>query len=60
MVDVCGYFPAPFVALRTLKGEIKVGLQPGQAQTLQAEDPTWLINEKRGVIQLVILADRSI
>jgi uncharacterized protein with ATP-grasp and redox domains len=54
MEAVCAYFPAPFVALRTLKGEIMVGLQPGQAQALQAEDPTWLINGKRGVIQLVI------
>ncbi len=32
-----------------------VGLQPRQAQALQAEDPAWLINGKRGVIQLVIL-----
>lgn len=53
MEAVCAYFPAPFVALRTLKGEIMAGLQPGQAQALQAEDPTWLINGKRGVIQLV-------
>ena len=53
METVCAYFPAPFVALRTLKGEIMAGLQPGQAQALQAEDPTWLINGKRGVIQLV-------
>ena len=53
METVCSYFPAPFVALRTLKGEIMAGLQPGQAQALQAEDPTWLINGKRGVIQLV-------
>jgi hypothetical protein len=28
-------------------------LQPGQAEALQAEDPAWLINGKRGVIQLV-------
>ncbi|MGD0878704.1 MAG: damage-control phosphatase ARMT1 family protein [Anaerolineales bacterium] len=54
MEAVCAYFPAPFVALRTLKGEIMAGLQPGQAQTLQMEDPTWLINGKRGVIQLVL------
>ena len=54
MEDVCSYFPAPFVTLRTLKGEIMVGLEPGQAEELQAEDPTWLINGKRGVIQLVI------
>jgi len=54
MEDVCSYFPAPFVTLRILKGEIMVGLEPGQAEELQAEDPTWLINGKRGVIQLVI------
>jgi uncharacterized protein with ATP-grasp and redox domains len=57
MEAVCAYFPAPFVALRTLKGEIVAGLQPGQAQALQAEDPAWLINGKRGVIQLVLPAD---
>jgi len=60
MEEVCGYFPAPFVALRTLKGEIMVGLQPGQSQALQAEDPTWLINGKRGVIQLVNPPDRQL
>jgi len=35
-----------------------VGLQPGQAQALQDEDPTWLINGKRRVIQLVTPTDR--
>jgi hypothetical protein len=55
MEDVCSYFPTPFVALRTLKGEIMVGLESGQAEELQAKDSTWLINGKRGVIQLVIL-----
>jgi hypothetical protein len=54
---VCAYFPTPFVVLRTLKGEIMAGLQPGQAQALQVEDPTWLINGKRGLIQLVVPAD---
>ena len=54
MEDICAYFPAPFAALRTLKGEIMVGLEAGQVESLQAEDPTWLINGKRGVIQLVI------
>jgi hypothetical protein len=54
MEDVCSYFPAPFVTLRTLKGEIMVGLKPGQAEELQAADPIWMINGKRGVIQLVI------
>jgi len=53
MEDVASYFPTAFVALRTLKGEIMVGLTAGQAEQLSAEDPTWLINGKRGVIHLV-------
>ena len=48
---VTGYFPAPLVALRTLKAEIIVGLQPGQVERLQAEDPAWLVNGRRGLIQ---------
>ena len=55
MEEVTAYFPAPFVALRTLKGEIMVGLAPGQAAQIAAEDPEWLINGKRGVIQMVKL-----
>jgi hypothetical protein len=53
MEEITGYFPAPFLVLRTLKGEIVVGLEPGQAEALAVEDPTWLINGKRGIIQLV-------
>ena len=53
MEDVTSYFPASFVALRTLKGEIMVGLEPGQAEAISAKDPTWLINGRRGVIHLV-------
>jgi uncharacterized protein with ATP-grasp and redox domains len=56
MEEVAGYFPASFLVLRTLKGEIMVGLEPGQAEALAAEDPTWLINGKRGIIQLVTAA----
>ena len=51
---VTGYFPAPVVALRTLKAEIIVGLRPGAAEELQAEDPAWLVNGRRGVVQLRI------
>ena len=43
----------PFLVLRTLKGEILVGLARGQAAALAAEDPIWLINGQRGIVQLV-------
>ena len=45
------YFPTPLVALRTLKSELIVGLQPGQAARLTALDPEWMTNGRRGVVQ---------
>jgi uncharacterized protein with ATP-grasp and redox domains len=45
------YFPAPLAALRTLKAEIIVGLKPGEAERLGAEDAAWLVDGKRGVVQ---------
>ena len=48
--EVAAGFPAPLLVLRTLKGEILVGLEPGQAEFLAAQDPTWLINGQRGLI----------
>ena len=53
MEDVAEYFPASFLVLRTMKGEIAVGLKPGQADELASQDQTWMINGKRGIIQLV-------
>lgn len=49
--QVVSYFPAPLVALRTLKGELIVGLAPGVAERTASEDPAWLVNGRRGVIQ---------
>ena len=49
--DALEYFPVPVAAFRTLKGEIIVGLTPGQAERLAEEDPAWLVNGQRGVIQ---------
>lgn len=45
------YFPAPVVSLRTLKSEVAVGLAAGQAERLAGEDPDWLVNGRRGLIQ---------
>lgn len=53
MEEVTGYFPAPFLVLRALKSETMIGLEPGEAEAIAAEDPDWLVNGKRGVIQLV-------
>ena len=49
--EIAAYFPAPFLVLRTLKGEIQVGLEPGQAEALASEDAGWLINGQRGLVQ---------
>lgn len=46
-----GYFPAPLVALRSLKSDPIVGLKPDQAEALDVSDPKWRTNGKRGVIQ---------
>ena len=49
--SIVDYFPAPVVALRTLKAELIVGLRDGEAERLSALDPTWRTNGKRGVVQ---------
>jgi len=51
IADAVPYLPTPFVALRTMKSDPVVGLQPGQAETLERADPEWRINGKRGMIQ---------
>lgn len=48
------YFPAPFVALRTMKSDPVVGLKSGQAETLAQIDPNWRVNGRRGLIQAVV------
>jgi uncharacterized protein with ATP-grasp and redox domains len=50
--DVLSYFPAPLLALRTMKSDAVVGLRPGQAIELDGIDPTWRVNNKRGVASL--------
>lgn len=49
--EVIGEFPAPLLALRTLKSDPIVGLRPGLAAELDVLDPQWHVNGKRGVIQ---------
>jgi hypothetical protein len=47
--QVTSYFPAPLLALRTLKSEPIVGLRPGQAAELDAQDARWRVNGQRAV-----------
>jgi hypothetical protein len=54
LATIVAYFPAPLAVLRTLKAEIMVGLEEGRAERLAAEDAQWLINGRRGLIQLVV------
>jgi hypothetical protein len=50
LTEITAAFPAPLLVLRTMKSDLIVGLQPGQAALLDAEDPLWRVNGKRGVI----------
>lgn len=52
--EIVNYFPAPVVALRTLKAELACGLQTEQVDRLNAEDANWLTNGQRGVIQFAL------
>lgn len=49
--DITCYFPAAFVALRTLKSEVIVGLKQNQIDKLNNQDANWQTNGKRGLIQ---------
>jgi hypothetical protein len=50
--DASGELPCAMLALRTLKSDPIVGLPKGLAGTLDAEDPAWRTNGKRGVAQV--------
>lgn len=50
-VEVAGYFPAPLVALRTLKSEVCVGLDRATVTRLDATVPDWRISGHYGVVQ---------
>ena len=54
LASVVDYFPAPLLALRTLKSDPVVGLPAGLAARLDGVDPDWRINGKRGVIELAM------
>jgi uncharacterized protein with ATP-grasp and redox domains len=49
--EVVAYYPTAVVALRTLKSELVVGLEDGQAEAVAAQDPEWLLNGRWGMVQ---------
>ncbi|MCP4422613.1 MAG: protein-glutamate O-methyltransferase family protein [Chloroflexi bacterium] len=51
---VVSYFPAPLVALRTLKANLVVGLTAKHIPILKQKDPDWLVNGRWGLIQSVL------
>ena len=51
--DIISYFPAPLLALRTLKSEVAAGIKPQIIEKVAPSDTNWLTNGQWGVIQLV-------
>lgn len=49
--EVVDYFPAPLLALRTLKAEMVAGLSQDQVDRLEQRDPDWLVNGRWGLLQ---------
>jgi len=51
LAHAAGYFPAPFVALRTLKSEVALGLGVDAVARAQSIDPEWMTSGRWGVVQ---------
>jgi uncharacterized protein with ATP-grasp and redox domains len=49
--EACAYFPSPVVALRTLKSDVAVGIDPATLARLEATGENWRTDGTRGVIQ---------
>jgi hypothetical protein len=56
LADIVAGFPAPLLALRTLKSEVATGLTQEQIQRLDQEDSEWLTDGHWGVIQFILAA----
>lgn len=50
--EVLSYFPAPVLAVRTLKSDPVLGLTEGLAERLDSIDKEWRVNGRRGLIQM--------
>jgi hypothetical protein len=49
--ELAGYFPGPFLCLRTLKSDVIVDVPTAKAEELDREDPEWRVNGKRGIVR---------
>ena len=45
-------FPAPVIALRTLKAEVLVGTDPARTARARARDDDWLVSGRYGLVQV--------
>nr|BFF20920.1 damage-control phosphatase ARMT1 family protein [Promicromonospora thailandica] len=50
--DLTAYFPAPLVALRTLKSDVAVGVDPDRLAHLEATTPGWRTDGTHAVIHV--------
>lgn len=53
--SIVRYFPAPVLALRTLKSEVAAGLDEATIERANGEDPDWLTDGEWGLIQLALV-----
>ncbi|HVP17789.1 MAG TPA: hypothetical protein VMU36_02255 [Spirochaetia bacterium] len=57
--DLASYFPAPFIALRTMKSELVVDVPRAQADRLSRADPRWMVNGRRGLVRFCRIRKRT-
>jgi len=50
--QVCAYFPTTLCALRTLKAELGCGMRGEETARAAAQDASWMVNGRFGVIQV--------
>ena len=53
MREITDYFPASFAVLRTMKSEIVLDIEKKLVESMFKEDKEWMVNGKRGIIQLI-------
>jgi hypothetical protein len=56
--EVVSYYPSDILALRTLKSELVVGLENGQAESVTVKDPDWMLNGRWGMVQYLPVNNR--